>query len=114
MFSPSCGSTRMMTGPAAATQFLVLSVPAPGMTALFPLTAGDAARDLDHPLLDQSLIVDRRESGRRHRGRRRREVVDRARARRSLPGVSHEARWRGGVDHQSKTIARRLPGPARD
>ena len=31
MFSPSCGSTRMTTGPAAATQRLVLSVPAPGI-----------------------------------------------------------------------------------
>src|SRR5262245_54343724 len=31
MFSPSCGSTRTTIGPGAATQFLVLSVPAPGI-----------------------------------------------------------------------------------
>jgi hypothetical protein len=31
MFSPSCGSTRTMAGPGVAIQFLVLSVPAPGM-----------------------------------------------------------------------------------
>src|SRR5882757_6469828 len=31
MFSPSCGSTRITTGPGCCTQFLVLSVPAPGM-----------------------------------------------------------------------------------
>src|SRR5262249_61545838 len=32
MFSPSCGSTRTMIGPGVSIQFLVLSVPAPGMS----------------------------------------------------------------------------------
>ncbi len=32
MFSPSCGSTRTTIGPGSATQFLVLSVPAPGIS----------------------------------------------------------------------------------
>src|ERR1700728_5073173 len=31
IFSPSCGSTRITTGPGVSTQRLVLSVPAPGM-----------------------------------------------------------------------------------
>ena len=31
MFSPSCGSTRITTGPGCCTHRLVLSVPAPGM-----------------------------------------------------------------------------------
>jgi hypothetical protein len=38
MFSPSCGSTSTTIGPASAIQFLVLSVPAPGM-ALSPRPA---------------------------------------------------------------------------
>jgi hypothetical protein len=32
MFSPICGSTRITTGPGCCTQFLVLSVPAPGIS----------------------------------------------------------------------------------
>ena len=35
MFSPSCGSTRIMMGPGASIQLLVLSVPAPGMTEIW-------------------------------------------------------------------------------
>src|SRR3982075_4286352 len=105
MFSPSCGSTRMMTGPAVSIQFLVLSVPAPGMAALFPHaadralppSAGDGACDLDHPLLDPPLIVNRRESGGRHRPTPPRKMVDGGRARGSLTGMSHEARWRAVV-----------------
>ena len=41
-------------------------------------------------------------------------MVDGGGARRSPTGMSHEARRRGGFDHQSETIARCLPRPARD
>src|SRR3977135_3123439 len=122
MFSPRCASTRRMTGPAVSIQFLVLSVPAPGMAALFPHAAdrapppsgGDGGGDLAPPWLAPPLIVNRRESGGRHRPTPRRKMVDGARARGSLTGMSHEARWRSGFDHQSETIAGRLPRPARN
>src|ERR1039457_3399229 len=35
MFSPSCGSTRITTGPASATPDLVLSVPEPDISLHF-------------------------------------------------------------------------------
>src|SRR4029077_942332 len=35
MFSPSCGSTRMTTGPASVTPDLVLSVPEPDISLHF-------------------------------------------------------------------------------
>src|SRR5205807_6517047 len=37
IFSPSCGSTRMTTGPARSKPVLVLSVPAPVISFYFPI-----------------------------------------------------------------------------
>ena len=37
MFSPSCGSTRITTGPGCSIQFFVLSVPAPGMVRAYSM-----------------------------------------------------------------------------
>src|ERR1700704_1098396 len=44
MFSPSCGSTRMTTGPARSTPDLVLSVPEPDISTSL---SGSTSEDLD-------------------------------------------------------------------
>src|SRR6516164_6515138 len=44
IFSPSCGSTRMMIGPGVSIQSLVLSVPAPGIGLIHQDVVGMLAR----------------------------------------------------------------------
>src|SRR5882724_1027384 len=76
IFSPSCGSTSTMIGPGVSIQFLVLSVPAPGMAALYLICAGDVPHDVDRALLDQARVVNRCEDGHGDGSRAPRKVID--------------------------------------
>ena len=55
IFSPSCGSTRITTGPAKSRPALVLSVPDPDITSLSDSSAGDSESTARQASLIQRL-----------------------------------------------------------